>query len=52
MKSKQVDVELTLDVDVWQTLDFISEHSKVSRDDVISVILVTKMLSMGVYDDE
>ncbi len=45
-------VELELDVEVWETLDFIADHSKVSRDDVISVILVTKLLAEGVYDDE
>lgn len=48
----KVSIDLELDEDVWQTLDFISDHSGVSRDDIISVLLVTKMLSMGVYDED
>jgi len=44
----KVSVELELDGEVWETLDIISEHSGVCRDDVIAVMLVTKLLQQGV----
>ena len=49
---KKVEVELEIDTEVWGKLEFLSRKADVTLDDLISVILTTKLYQMGVYDED
>jgi len=51
-KSKKVEVELEIDTEIWDRLEFIASKADVTLDDLISVILTTKLYQLGIYDKE